>query len=195
MSQNGKGSARRPSTDPVRAQREYDRVFHKTKSPAIYGFFGAFRSLSNFATVAIPYINDGPLVKITKLRCPDEAVPIIFTTTEHAYQACKALDYETLLSFTKLEKPGQAKRLGGQIKLRPDWDQIKIDVMTEINKIKFQQEPYKKLLLDTGDGYLEETNTWNDTFWGVCEGKGKNNLGHILMDIRECLQAQVSSGE
>ena len=31
---------------------------------------------------------------------------------------------------------------------------------------------------------LVEGNTWNDTLWGVCEGKGRNILGIILMEIR-----------
>lgn len=43
----------------------------------------------------------------------------------------------------------------------------------------------RQKLLDTKDAYLEETNNWNDTFWGVCNGEGENNLGKILMATRE----------
>ena len=45
-----------------------------------------------------------------------------------------------------------------------------------------------KLLILTGDKYLEETNHWKDRTWGVCNGIGKNWLGIILMDIREKLK-------
>jgi len=40
------------------------------------------------------------------------------------------------------------------------------------------------LLLDTGDRELVEGNTWDDRFWGVCEGVGENHLGRLLMKIR-----------
>ena len=30
---------------------------------------------------------------------------------------------------------------------------------------------------------IVEDNYWNDTFWGMCKGKGNNILGKILMNI------------
>lgn len=54
---------------------------------------------------------------------------------------------------------------------------------------KFTDDPYlAELLLATGDEELVEGNVWGDTFWGVCEGKGENWLGKILMDIRKELR-------
>lgn len=49
-------------------------------------------------------------------------------------------------------------------------------------------ELYQKLQ-NTGNKYLEETNYWEDTYWGVHkteakeEGVGENNLGKLLMKI------------
>jgi GTP cyclohydrolase II len=44
-------------------------------------------------------------------------------------------------------------------------------------------------LLATGDKYLEETNWWNDTFWGKnLKGEGENHLGQILMQVRDKLR-------
>ena len=40
-------------------------------------------------------------------------------------------------------------------------------------------------LMETGNRYLEETNHWKDRYWGVCDGKGENNLGKILMSVRK----------
>lgn len=40
----------------------------------------------------------------------------------------------------------------------------------------------------TGDSLLVEGNWWHDTFWGVCNGFGENNLGKLLMKIREELK-------
>lgn len=62
--------------------------------------------------------------------------------------------------------------------------------MMEIVFNKFiQNRSLKEKLLDTGNKYLEETNWWKDDFWGVdIKIGGKNNLGKILMKVRECLK-------
>ena len=59
--------------------------------------------------------------------------------------------------------------------------------MYDLLKQKFSNPVYKELLLSTGNAYLEETNTWNDCFWGVCNGEGLNNLGKSLMILRNDL--------
>lgn len=112
-----------------------------------------------------------------------------FASTEHAYVAAKTLDNVKRTEISQVETAGQVKRLGRKIKLREDWEDVKIDVMRDLLIQKFAQEPFKSQLLATGDAYLEETNHWNDTFWGVCEGVGYNTLGWLLMEIREDLQA------
>ena len=43
-----------------------------------------------------------------------------------------------------------------------------------------------ELLGDKHKAY-EETNHWNDTYWGVCNGVGQNMLGRMLMFIRDNL--------
>ena len=50
---------------------------------------------------------------------------------------------------------------------------------------KFLEEPLRSQLLATEDAYLEETNHWGDTYWGVCKGVGENMLGKILMMARD----------
>ena len=42
----------------------------------------------------------------------------------------------------------------------------------------------REQLLVTGDVGPVEGNNWNDRFWGVCRGKGENQLGKILMKVR-----------
>ena len=37
--------------------------------------------------------------------------------------------------------------------------------------------------MDVVDPIVEE-NVWNDTYWGVCRGRGLNKLGEILMVVR-----------
>jgi hypothetical protein len=58
--------------------------------------------------------------------------------------------------------------------------------MYRILRAKFtQNKNLRKMLVDTGDAYLEETNYWHDTFWGVYNGIGENNLGKLLMVVRD----------
>jgi predicted NAD-dependent protein-ADP-ribosyltransferase YbiA (DUF1768 family) len=62
--------------------------------------------------------------------------------------------------------------------------------MYQLLLIKFNQEPFKTQLINTGDCYIQENNLWNDTFFGYClkTNQGKNMLGHLIMHIRTELQ-------
>tara|TARA_Y100000296_G_scaffold19348_1_gene23079 strand:+ start:3287 stop:3481 length:195 start_codon:yes stop_codon:yes gene_type:complete len=48
-----------------------------------------------------------------------------------------------------------------------------------------QNKELKENLIATAGRELIEGNTWGDTYWGVCNGKGQNILGIILTRIRE----------
>lgn len=135
----------------------------------IKGFGGQYRFLSNFYPCVLQL--DG----------------LEFPTLEHAYQASKVVFLPSRKLFQH-GTPGQAKRLGKGITLRPDWEEVKIDVMLSLLRQKFVQEPLKQMLLETGDAYLEETNSWGDIFWGVYNEMGQNWLGKLLMQVREELQ-------
>jgi ribA/ribD-fused uncharacterized protein len=116
---------------------------------------------------------------------------MIFGSSEHAFQAAKTTDIEERHGIQDCSTPGQAKRAGRRVTLRPDWDAIKLDVMREIVRDKFKRNPdLWERLAQTENAELVEGNHWHDDFWGVCscEGcshvKGQNNLGKILMEIR-----------
>ena len=82
-------------------------------------------------------------------------------------------------------KPAEARRAGQKLPMRTDWESVKIDVMFRCLKEKFKDPELREKLIDTGDEELIEGNWWGDTFWGVCQGKGENHLGKLLMTIRE----------
>lgn len=130
---------------------------------AINRFDGEHRFLSNF--YPSPILFDG--------------VPV--ATVEHAYQASKTFDPEQRAVIARAFSPGQAKRLGRHVQLRPDWEHDKVLVMAELVRIKFRNPHLRGLLLATGDALLVEGNDWGDTYWGVCRGVGLNMLGKILM--------------
>lgn len=134
----------------------------------IYEFRGDYRFLSNF------------------YPCEVEYEGIVYPSVENAFQAAKTLNNAERLQFTNV-KPGIAKRLGRKVALRHDWEKVKVDIMKELLRKKFCQEPFKSKLLETGDRELEEGNRWNDRFWGICppgSGMGKNILGRLIMEIR-----------
>jgi ribA/ribD-fused uncharacterized protein len=109
-----------------------------------------------------------------------------YPSVEHAYQAAKTLDDSQRERIGRCLKAGEAKRMGRLVTMREDWDEVKIDVMRSLVEQKFtRHENLGNRLLDTGDQHLEEGNTWGDTFWGTCNGKGENHLGKILMEVRE----------
>lgn len=112
---------------------------------------------------------------------------IVYPTVEHIFQAMKTLDNTERIKIANAATPGQAKRLGRRVALRGDWEEIKVDVMRTALKLKFSNPVLKAKLIATGDAELIEGNTWNDRFWGVCNGTGKNMLGTLLMELRSTL--------
>jgi ribA/ribD-fused uncharacterized protein len=133
----------------------------------IESFEGQYRFLSNFFYAPMNYEGH------------------TYWSAEAAYQAAKCLnpeDKELFLGKTAQE----AKKLGRKIQIRPDWDDVKIDIMKDIVKTKFTQYSYlKEQLIKTKDEELIEGNWWGDTFWGVdSNGIGENHLGQILMELR-----------
>lgn len=118
---------------------------------------------------------------------------ITYDNNESAFQSAKVFDEKIRKSFAHLA-PSMAKRKGRHVLLRHDWEKVKDDIMFEICLAKFSQnENLKQKLLDTGNEYLEEGNTWGDTYWGTVNGKGKNKLGKTLMKVRECLKGDDKS--
>jgi ribA/ribD-fused uncharacterized protein len=111
-----------------------------------------------------------------------------YKTVEHAYQAYKTIDESNRELIRNAPSPDIAKRLGYALVLRPDWEQVKIPLMKEFLKKKFENPFLRPLLLQTGDAELIYTNTWNDQCWGVCRGRGENWLGKLLMELREELK-------
>lgn len=111
-----------------------------------------------------------------------------YPTVEHAFQAAKTHDPEARRRIRTAPTPGQAKRLGRQVQLRADWEQVKVGIMRSLLVQKFAEPELKALLRATGSEPLIEGNTWNDRIWGCTwDGKtwiGQNHLGKLLMSLR-----------
>lgn len=139
----------------------------------ILSFWGKHRFLSNFS--------------------PAEFVwnKIVWKHSEGAYQSAKSLDRQVRIAMSGIVSPAAAKHTGKRVDIRPDWNEVRDEIMYDIVLEKFRQNPdLKAKLIATGDAHLEEGNTWNDRYWGVCpvgSGNGQNQLGKTLMKVRQQL--------
>lgn len=151
----------------------------------IKGFFGEYRFLSNFWPAKV--FLDG-----------EE-----YSCTENAYQAAKYKkeDREYFKTCSPKESIVFVRENPPTGYSEEGWANVKLEVMQGFLIQKFDQQlnpdNYERLL-ETGEKYLEETNYWEDTFWGVHktdvkeDGIGENNLGKLLMEIRENLVRNLS---
>lgn len=107
-------------------------------------------------------------------------------TMEHYFQAMKFVGTQQFERILNSGSPKQAKDLGQSraYPIKSDWDQIKEDIMLLGLRAKFQNPELKDRLLGTGKKNLIENSPY-DKCWGVGpNGKGKNRLGVLLMQLR-----------
>lgn len=160
-----------------------------------YGFLSNFYNKAYILIVTDPEITtriplfDQNLLTSDVRSCKNT---YLFHSVEAAFQACKSTTVKDFCKFVMLHTPSEAKKLGREIKLRRDWDAVKLEIMEQLVRQKFtNSEDLSNLLLSTGDQELIEGNYWKDTYWGVCEGRGENHLGQILMKIRIEIQGEI----
>lgn len=135
----------------------------------IDSFDGKYSWLSNFAPAKISLEN------------------VTYSSIEHAYISAKSNGPGWKDFCVDTKSPGELKKAGRKVKLVHDWEKIKVSVMYVCLLQKFNQEPYKTLLINTGNEHIQEGNWWNDKFWGVDlnTGEGENTLGKLIMSIRK----------
>lgn len=137
------------------------------------GFRGEYSFLSNFTTLEKPLCGDG----------------LCFPTIEHFYQAMKTKDKALRKVISEHPSKGLKKFVRENVKLREDWDEIKLQVMEYGLRWKYSDNNpvLKRKLIGTEGIRLVEWNYWGDIFWGksIQTGEGENNLGELSMKIRE----------
>ena len=140
-----------------------------------YSISDVFGEFSNFAAYPITLKNK---------RWP---------TSEHYFQAMKFASLADQNEIRKAKTPMAAARKGRDRKrtLKRNWESIKDNVMREALLAKFTQHKMLRMrLLSTKDAMLIE-HTENDKYWGDGgDGKGKNMLGQLLMEVRDSIKSQ-----
>ena len=141
---------------------------------AISSFQGDYRFLSNFWPCTIVW--EG----------------LVYPSLEHAYAASKTDDATVKERIRSCPTPGEAKEYLADHYIKPaiTWTiPKKLLVMEALLLLKFSgRDPFlTSALLTTEHTELIEGNTWDDTFWGVCDHIGENHLGKLLMRVRQSL--------
>jgi ribA/ribD-fused uncharacterized protein len=164
-------------------------------------FQGQYRFLSNFWEQPVFY------------QHPYMQSAIWWPSAEHAFQASKTQLPTQARWVLDADSPGQAKRLGRKLALRPDWEQVKKRVMFSVLAAKFARDPgvtsgsLGAQLVATAPQILIEGNRWGDDYWGAVPAAwaphpgalswtaedgsllwGHNYLGRLLMAVRDILE-------
>jgi len=146
----------------------------KTNQSQIWGFRGDYFFLSNFYP----------------------AKTFRYPTLEHAFVAAKTVSPTERDYILQLKTPSEAKKYSRTLTLRPNWEQIKLEVMETLLKEKFKDPGLRARLLATNDAELVEGNLWHDNYWGDCGCRkclgipGQNHLGNLLMKVREEMEKE-----
>jgi ribA/ribD-fused uncharacterized protein len=111
-------------------------------------------------------------------------------TVEHYFQSQKFIDSQYQEKIRSALSPSTAKVLGRSRdhEIKADWDSLRLNVMETAVFEKFQQHSeLRGKLVATGSTTLQEISRF-DRFWAVGKnGNGMNNLGRIIMKVRESL--------
>ena len=119
---------------------------------------------------------------------------LVYRTSEHYFQAMKFEDKDYQERIRETKSPMIAARLGRsrKVKIRDDWEAVKVDVMRTAVRAKIlAHDALQALLLGTGDETIVEA-AGRDYFWGAGkDGSGQNWLGKILMEVRDELRESI----
>lgn len=136
--------------------------------PPITEFQGEYKFLSNTFFSPVTYMG------------------IRYPCVENAFQAQKTIDTQEQLKIAQM-RPSYAKSYGKKMVLRDDWNKVKVNIMRTLLFNKFVQNPeLAKKLVATKDAVIVNLHQYADPFWGMKpDGTGENNLGKLLMELRE----------
>lgn len=138
------------------------------------------------------YTKTGPFFELSNFApFGFETEGAYWPTVEHYFQAQKFLHNAYRERIRKALTPRDARGLGQsrEIPIRPDWDEVREDVMFHALRMKFKRPELRGLLISTGSRPLIEASPF-DYFWGTGQdGSGLNRLGCLLQQLRAELQS------
>ena len=156
-------------------------------------------TVESFRGQYFPFSNMYPLENRIQADCG-----IWVPTSEHAYMSARFQDrniQEAVASAARIDpatpvwRDGLAAKelayryieTGAVLSVEDDFARVALMRRVVGQKIRMNAS-IRELLLSTGDAQIYEGNDWGDRFWGVSpigSNAGENNLGAILMEIRD----------
>lgn len=143
-----------------------------------------------FSKTKEPYGEFGNMASGYPIRTPDGAA---WPTSEHLYQACKFQDEDIRRQIYNEKNAYLMKKniaRPNEDKVRPDWEQIKDEVMEwcVASKLVQHQDSVRETLHSTGNAIIVECSS-KDHYWGASkvngQWQGHNKLGRLLMYLRD----------
>ena len=156
-----------------------DVVYHQERFISVEHAYQAMK----FHPTGIRSVKDDHLERINRAlasrgeKIERQDLPTLFTNPD-------------LTAGTSKIVANQLRRLGY---VRSDWDYVKVPIMLDLLIQKFSRPDNYERLQDSNPNYLIEGNDWGDTFWGVCDGRGRNVLGRLTMQIRNTPLKELKS--
>jgi ribA/ribD-fused uncharacterized protein len=142
--------------------------------------FDGLSYLDNPETEVAPHRSARDIAQSTHLR--------EYETVEHYFAANKAATREEHDHIADQVGPWAAKKAGRKTALRPDWEEIKFNVMLTALRVKFAEPEFRDALMSTRDRFIAEDSP-TDYVWGIRDGHGgftgTNLLGKALMQVRD----------
>ena len=155
---------------------------------------------------ALAVYGDHPFANSAGVEISLKGGRVLLPTSDHAYYLARfeLSESDTREAIINADSPAQARSIAREHgdKVRVNWEDIRLRVMTGVIRLKFRQhDELQKQLLETGESYIyadarkdapenvdDDGTLESMRFWGVLDGEGENWIGNILMDIRSDLQ-------
>ena len=114
-----------------------------------------------------------------------------YKSVEHAFQAAKAgAALGAAAAIRDAPTPKEAHALGQRLPLPADWERRRKPLMLTLLRDKFRRDAaLRERLLKSESRDIIASNDWGEHFWGVCGGRGANELGKALCDVRLEIQS------
>eukprot|EP00047_Mylnosiga_fluctuans_P014269 m.36968 g.36968 ORF g.36968 m.36968 type:complete len:168 (+) comp5420_c0_seq1:72-575(+) len=94
---------------------------------------------------------------------------ITYANAEHYFQWAKCVLEEDKERILKVTEAVEAWAIGNNVRLRPDWEKVKVRVMYVGNKARFEQHP--ELLAPLVSTHGKVVFTGSTSFWNKWNGK------------------------
>ena len=118
---------------------------------------------------------------------------LLFKSVSYAYQAARSTQRHIREKISLADTPVELYEIATKIDDPENWNSNRLRMMEAIVRDKFRRnKDLRERLKATGEREL--SNTYSDAtvsniFWGIVEGKGQNQLGRLLEQIRnDCFQ-------